>query len=334
MNIIIPMAGMGKRMRPHTLSIPKPLISIAGKPIVQRLCEDIVGVANEEIDEIGFVIGDFGEEIENMLLNIASSLGAKGKIYYQNQPLGTAHAILCAKESLKDKVIVAFADTLFEADFKLNTNEDGVIWTQNLENPSAFGVVRKNKDNTISGFVEKPKEFVSNEAIIGIYYFKDGENFRDELQYLIDKNIHIKGEYQLTDALQNMLDKGLRFITSGVEQWLDCGNKNATVNTNSKILELKKDTERLVSINSIINNSKIIEPSYIAEGVQIHNSIIGPFASIGNNTIIENSEINNSIIGNNSMIKNVITNNSMIGSYVRLENNNNEMSLGDYSEIY
>src|SRR5690554_3229195 len=123
MNIIIPMAGMGKRLRPHTLTVPKPLIPVAGKPIVQRLCEDIVKVSSEKVEEIGFIIGNFGKEVEEMLLNIASSLGAKGRIYYQDEPLGTAHAILCAKDSLKDKVTVAFADTLFEANFQLNTDE-------------------------------------------------------------------------------------------------------------------------------------------------------------------------------------------------------------------
>lgn len=334
MNIVIPMAGMGKRMRPHTLTIPKPLIPIAGKPIVQRLCEDIVCVASEKVEEIGFIIGDFGKEVEQMLLGIADSLGAKGKIYYQNEPLGTAHAILCAKDSLRGKVTVAFADTLFDAKFILNTDQDGVIWTQCVEDPSAFGVVRKNEDETIAGFVEKPKEFVSNEAIIGIYYFRDGENLRDELQYLLDNNISKGGEYQLTDALQNMLDKGLKFTTSGVEEWLDCGNKNATVMTNNRVLELKKNKEELVSKEAIIENSKIIEPCYIAKGVRIINSEIGPHVSIGENTIIEDSSISNTIIQNNSSFKNVSCTNSMIGSFARCENTTQELSIGDYSEIY
>ncbi|MEE1021437.1 MAG: nucleotidyltransferase family protein, partial [Bacteroidales bacterium] len=247
MKIVIPMAGMGKRLRPHTLVTPKPLIELAGKPIVQHLCEDIREVVGEEIEEIGFIIGDFGKEVENNLLNIAKQLGTTGKIYYQNEPLGTAHAILCAKESLSGKVTVAFADTLFDAGFTLETNEDGIIWTHKVEDPSAFGVVKKNADQTICGFVEKPKEFVSNEAIIGIYYFKDGENLRNELQYLIDNNITKSGEYQLTDALQNMLDKGLKFKTNDVKEWLDCGNPQATVETCGRVLELKQNSEKFVS---------------------------------------------------------------------------------------
>ena len=327
------MAGMGKRMRPHTLSIPKPLIPIAGKPIVERLCEDIVDVCNEKVDKIGFIIGDFGKEVEDMLKEIASRLGAVGEIFYQDHPLGTAHAILCAKEILKGKVTVAFADTLFDAGFKLNTERDGIIWTHKVDDPSAFGVVKKNSNQTIKGFVEKPKEFVSNEAIIGIYYFRDGENLRKELQYLIDNNISKSGEYQLTDALENMLNKGLEFITNDVKEWLDCGNKNATVNTNQRILEIKKGKEELVGVNIIIENSTIEEPCYIGKGVQIINSKIGPYVSIGENTIIKDSEISNAIIQTNTSLLGVKTSNSMIGNNVIIEGTTQELSLGDYSEI-
>lgn len=333
MNIVIPMAGMGKRMRPHTLSIPKPLISIAGKPIVERLCEDIVEVCNEKVEKIGFIIGDFGKEVEDMLKDIAKRLGAEGEIFYQAEPLGTAHAILCAKEILKGKVTVAFADTLFDAGFKLNTERDGIIWTHKVEDPSAFGVVKKNQDQTIQGFVEKPKDFVSNEAIIGIYYFRDGENLRNELQYLIDNNISKQGEFQLTDALDNMLNKDLAFITNDVKEWLDCGNKNATVNTNQRILDIKKYKEVLRGKDVQIENSTIVEPCYIARGVKIENSKIGPYVSIGENTIIKDSVISNTIIQTNTSLLKVITSNSMIGSNAIVEGTTQEMSLGDYSEI-
>ena len=211
MNIIIPMAGRGSRLRPHTLTTPKPLIAFAGKSIVQRLVEDIVNVCNEEINEIAFIIGDFGKEVERNLIDIANDLGAEGKIVYQDQPLGTAHAILCAKESLKGNVVVAFADTLFKADFKLEKNSDGIIWVNKIDDPSSFGVVKVNEEKIITDFVEKPEFFVSDLAIIGIYYFKSGENLNKELQYLIDNDIKDKGEYQLTNALENMKNKGLKF---------------------------------------------------------------------------------------------------------------------------
>ena len=141
MKIIVPMAGRGSRLRPHTLTIPKPLIPIAGKPIVQRLVEDIAKVCEEKITEIAFIVGDFGAEVEERLIKVAESLGAKGSIYHQDQPLGTAHAIMCAKDSLDGPVIVAFADTLFKADFKLDSDADGIIWVNKVDNPAAFGVV-------------------------------------------------------------------------------------------------------------------------------------------------------------------------------------------------
>jgi glucose-1-phosphate thymidylyltransferase len=274
------MAGMGKRMRPHTLTIPKPLIRIAGKPIVQRLTEGLINVAGESVEEIAFIIGDFGKEVEAELLAIADNLGAKGKIYYQTEALGTAHAINCAADALRGNVIVAFADTLFDADFQLDVNKDGIIWTHKVEDPSAFGVVKKNADGIITDFVEKPKNFVSDEAIIGIYYFRDGENLQKELQYLMDNNIVKGGEYQLTDALENMKLKGLKFYSGQVKEWLDCGNKDATVYTNQRVLEIN-GIEKLIADSVKTNNSVIIEPCFIGENVVIENSIIGPQVSNG-----------------------------------------------------
>lgn len=331
MNIVIPMAGMGKRLRPHTLTTPKPLIEVAGKSIVRRLCEDINQVVGEKIDEIGFIIGDFGKEVEERLLQIAEQLGAKGKIYYQNEPLGTAHAVWCARESLKGKVTVAFADTLFDAGFAMNTEEDGIIWTHKVEDPSAFGVVRKNDDGTINGFVEKPKEYVSNEAIIGIYYFKSGENLLSELQYLIDNNITKSGEYQLTDALQNMLDKGLKFKTNDVKEWLDCGNPAATINTNQRVLELKSGKEQLVSRDVKSNNSVIIPPVYIGKGVSINNSVIGPYVSIAEGCEINDCRIENTMIGKQCILSKSVIAESMIGNNVSIKSKARNLSIGDYS---
>jgi glucose-1-phosphate thymidylyltransferase len=332
MKIIIPMAGMGKRMRPHTLTIPKPLIPVAGKPIVQRLVEDIVKISQGKIDEIAFIIGDFGIEVETRLIAIAEKLGAKGKIFYQHEPLGTAHAILCAKESLDGKVIVAFADTLFKADFVLDENQDGIIWVHEVDDPSAFGVVKTNENEFITDFIEKPKEFISNKAIIGIYYFKDGAYLKDELQYLIDNNIIKGNEYQLTDALQNMMKKGTHFSVGKVKEWLDCGNKDATVITNRRLLENSNDNE-LVSNTARINNSIINHPCYIGENVEITSSIIGPYVSIGENCIVSHSIITDTIVQTNSKIKNANIDNSMIGSYVEYKGDINELSIGDFTTI-
>lgn len=332
MNIIIPMAGMGKRMRPHTLTTAKPLIPIAGKPIVQRLVEDIMATANTQVEEIAFIIAPhFGKATETLLLGIAENLGARGKICYQEEALGTAHAILCAADSLKDNVFIAFADTLFKANFKIDTEKDAIIWTQKVEDPSAFGVVKMDANGRITEFVEKPKDFVSDLAIIGVYYFKDGENLRAELQYLLDNDIKEKGEYQLTNAMEHMKNKGLGFYSDQVEEWLDCGNKDATVYTNQRVLEHKSDKEQLQADSAVIHNSVIIPPCYIGDNVQISHSVIGPHVSLEAGVTVTHSLIANSIIQTDSTVKNAQIYNSLLGKSVTYSSKADELSLGDYS---
>lgn len=324
------MAGAGKRMRPHTLTVPKPLLPVAGEPIVKRLAEEITKISKSKIEEIAFIVGDFGKEVEDKLLKIAEDLGAVGIIYYQKEALGTAHAVYCAEESLHGKVIIAFADTLFKADFDLDETNDSVIWTKNVENPEAFGVVKKNEQGYITDFVEKPDEFISDEAIIGIYYFNSGENLKKEIKHLIGSNIRGNNEFQLTDALENMKNSSLKFKTARVTEWLDCGNKDATVYTNQRILH---HTGNIVSDDLKNINSNIIEPCFIAKNVKIKNSVIGPHVSIGKNTLISNSIISNSIIQADSEIKNVNFSNSMIGSNVKLIKEPEDLSIGDFNSL-
>ena len=334
MKIIVPMAGIGSRLRPHTLTIPKPLTLIAGKPIVQRLVEDIANVLKQPVEEIAFVIGPtFPADTEKKLLAIAEGLGAKGVVTVQEQALGTAHAIQCAKESLNGPCVVAFADTLFKADFTLDADADGAIWVKKVDNPKAYGVV-KLQDGIITEFVEKPEEFISDLAIIGIYYFKKGEILREEIQYLLDNDIKEKGEYQLTNALENMKQKGMKFVPGQVNEWMDCGNKEITVDTNGKILQYEhQEGKKLVADDVILENSEIIPPCYIGNNVKLINTKIGPNVSIGTNSVVENSTITNSLIQNNTAIKNATLNNAMIGNYVEYDGNFISVSLGDYSQL-
>ena len=326
------MAGMGKRMRPHTLTIPKPLIKVGGKPIVQRLVEDITKVCGEKVDEIAFVIGpNFGKETETKLVKIAEQEGAKGSIYYQHEALGTAHAIMCAADSISGKTVVAFADTLLKADFTMDTNHEGVIWVQKIDDPRQFGVVKLDNQGVITDFVEKPVEFVSDLAIIGIYYFKDGDYLKTELKYLLDNDIKEKGEYQLTNALENMKQKGTRFVPGKVTEWLDCGNKDATVYTNQRVLEFDKNKPELVSKSHSTENSVIIAPCFIGEDVKIVNSVVGPHVSIGKGTIVENSVIRNSIVQAGSKLISVNIVNSMVGEHAEVKGKSLDLSVGDYN---
>ena len=332
MKIVVPMAGRGSRLRPHTLTVPKPLVPVGGKPIVHRLVEDIAKTCTDKVTEIGFIIGDFGDEVEKELIAVAESLGAVGKIYYQEEALGTAHAVLCADEMLDGPVVVAFADTLFQADFTMDKDVDGVLWVKQIDDPSAFGVVKLDGEGSITDFVEKPTEFVSDLAMIGIYYFKEAEKLRTECQYLIDNKIIKGGEYQLPDALRRLTESGTKFKPGKVKEWLDCGNKEATVHTNQRVLEFDKD-QQLVSSSAKVTDSVIIPPCFIGDGAVIEGSVIGPHVSIGSETSVTNSVIVNSIIQKNATIQNANIKNSMIGNHANVLNEAADLSIGDYTTL-
>lgn len=330
------MAGRGSRLRPHTLTVPKPLIPIAGKPIVQRLVEDIAGVLDEKIDEVAFIISeDFGQEIENKLTEVAESLNAKPSIYYQDKPLGTGHAIMCAKESLSGPAVVAYADTLFKADFTLDKDADAVMWVKQVDNPSAFGVVQLNDDNHIVDLVEKPEEFVSDLAVIGIYYFKDVALLKSKLEEVIEENIMRGGEYQINDGIDKMRAEGRVFKPGKVDEWMDCGNKTVTVETNQRMLNFihADQKENLISDSVKIENSEIIEPCFIGENVVLKNAKIGPHVSLGNNTVVENTEMKNSLVQENAEIKNAKLDNAMIGNFAKYNGEFTSISIGDYSVL-
>ena len=331
------MAGRGSRLRPHTLTVPKPLIPVAGKPIVHRLVADIAGVLNQKIEEIAFILGDpafFGDDVIESLEQLANDLGAKPSIYRQLDPKGTGHAIMCAEPSLSGPAVVAYADTLIRANFNLDQEADSVIWTKKVANPEAYGVVNLNEKSEIVELVEKPETFVSDQAVIGIYYFKDIGVLKKELQYVLDNAIINGGEYQINDGIKRMMADGKIFKTGAVDEWMDCGNKEVTVATNTKMLGfLNREKEPLISENSTLENAEIVEPCFIDEGVVIKNSKVGPYVSIGKGTIIEDSTVKNSIVQSHSIIKNANLDNAMIGNHAIFDGNFTNISIGDYSQL-
>lgn len=332
MKIIIPMAGKGTRLRPHTLTVPKPLIPVAGKPIIQRLVEDLALSYGDKIEEIAYIVGDFGPDVERELILIAERLGARGKIYHQEKALGVGHAIYCAWESLNGKCMIAFADTLFKADFHFDTREDGVIWVQKVKDPSSFGVVKLDDKGYITGFVEKPSTFVSDLAIVGIYYFREGEKLRAALHQIITQDIKEKNEYQLTTALELLKNEGTRFATGDIEEWLDCGNKEAILFSNERMLEFHRD-KGLVASTALIEQSVIIPPCFIGENAVIRNAVVGPYVSVGHNSVVENTVITNSIIQNKSQIKNALLEDSMVGNSSKFVGSKDELNIGDFSNL-
>lgn len=337
MKIIVPMAGRGSRLRPHTLTVPKPLVPVAGQPIVHRLVKDIAEVVNEPIEEVAFILGDpafFGEDVVQSLTALAEGLGAKASIYRQNEPLGTGHAIMCAKESLDGSAVIAYADTLIQAEFDLDPSADAVIWVKQVDSPEAYGVVQLNEAKEIVELVEKPSEFVSDLAVIGIYYFKEVSQLRSELQKVLDNNIIHGGEYQINDGIKGMMSNGKVFKAGQVAQWMDCGNKKVTVETNAQVLKNEaKKGKQLIPESCEIKNSIVIKPCYIGEGVKLTNSVVGPHASIGANTSISDSRIENSIIQHDTRISKANMKDSMIGSNVNYNGLARDLSLGDYSTL-
>lgn len=332
------MAGRGSRLRPHSITVPKPLIPVAGEPIVHRLVKDIAKVLKQPITEVAFVLGDpafFGDDVVDSLTDLANSLGAKASIYRQDKPLGTGHAIMSAEPSLSGPAVIAYADTLIRAEFDLDPNADSVIWTKEVPNPEAYGVVNLNDNNEITELVEKPSTFISNQAVIGIYYFKEVGQLKSKLQEILDENIMNGGEYQINDGIKRMMEDGKVFKTGSVDEWMDCGNKEITLETNSKMLGfLEKDAEeQLVDQSVVLENATIIPPCFIAKNTILKNSKIGPNVSLGENCVIENATIIESLIQNHTTVKNAKLNNAMIGNHVIYDGNYTNVSIGDYSKL-
>jgi glucose-1-phosphate thymidylyltransferase len=299
------------------------------------LVEDIAAVLNQNIDEVAFIIHEsFGKKVEEELIAIAQKLGAKGTIYYQNEALGTGHAIMCAKDSLNGPAVIAYADTLIRADFDLDKTADSVIWVKQVDQPEAFGVINLNENNEIIELVEKPKEFVSDLAVIGIYYFKDVAVLKNELQLVLDNNIVHGGEYQINDGIKQMMAKGMKFVPGKVEEWMDCGNKDVTVDTNNRMLNfLHNDGIHLIDYDVKQENSTIIPPCYIGKNVVLTNATIGPNVSLGDGCHVSDSTIKNSLIQTHSHIKNAHLDNAMIGNHVSFEGKFTSISIGDYSVL-
>jgi glucose-1-phosphate thymidylyltransferase len=332
MNIIIPMAGQGKRLRPHTLTRPKPLFPLVGKPIVQHLVEYLGSLCEAQVETIAFVTSELDAKNNQNLIAIAESVGAKAELYVQEEALGTAHAIHYAKSCLTGEVLIAFADTLFRTDFKPSAAKDGVIWVKQVADPRQYGVVTLNDNGYINGMVEKPTDFVSNQAIIGIYYCKQGDLLLDLINHLLDNDIRSKGEYQLTDALQMMVQQGCEFLPGAVNQWMDCGSKDLLISTNQVLLD-EQENASLVHESAKIIDSIIIPPCSIGPDVTLHQSVVGPYVSIGAQTTVYRSNIQNSILLEKVSVKGGWIKDSIIGESAQVSSPANQYNIGDYTNL-
>lgn len=330
MKLIIPMAGRGTRLRPHTHVTPKPLIPICGMPMVERIIRTISDALPSAIEEAVFILGpDFGQDVRDNLTSICTRLNIGASFGVQEKPLGTAHAVAQAGNSLNGECVVVFADTLFEmTEVPQLDTADAVIWVKHVDDPSRFGVVVKDGNGNITDFVEKPKDLISNEAIIGIYYIRSGEALGREIQYLIDNNVQgAGGEYQLTDALDRLLKDGSTFRTATVSEWLDAGTIPALMDTNRAIL----DKEQSVEKQGTVENSVLIEPVFIGPDAVVRDSVVGPYVAIHGGAKVEQSVVRDTIVFADAHIENATLHDALIGQSATVSRFSGSLNIGDHA---
>lgn len=324
MKAIIPLAGKGTRLRPHTYSKAKPLLHVAGKPVLAHIIDRLNKM---DIEEFIFIIGDLGHQIKDF---VEKNYSFKARFIEQQELLGDGHAIFLARHFVKEDVIIDFVDTIFEADLSVvkNTDSDGVVFVHETEDPRRFGIVTEH-NNIITDIEEKPQNPKSNLAVIGLYYFKNSEKMFQALKELMKRNLSSHGEYRLADAIGLMIKQGQKISVGKVNAWLDCGKPETLLETN-KILLAKEHNHKHLEDS---NNSVIILPVCISESAKIKNSIIGPDVSISENVVIENSIIRNSIIDENATVKSCMLSDSIIGANAQVYDKFRKLNVGDSSVI-
>ena len=335
MKLIIPMAGRGTRVRPHSHTVPKPLLPVAGTMIIERLVETFIRTMDRNIEEIVYILGpDFGNPIKEPLQEMSARHGAKCTFRVQEVALGTAHAVYCAQQDLEGEVIIAFADTLFDSKETFNVDgADSVIWLKKVEDPSRFGVAVYEGEQ-IMGFVEKPTEFISDLAIIGVYYFKDGAKLKAELQYVLDNDIKGPGgEYFLTEALDRMIQDGKLFKTATVDEWLDCGTLPAWLETTGIIVEKEAQNSSEQIDTYAKQGTTIIPPVYLAKNVSLEGVTIGPNVSVEQGCVLKNTNISNSIVRDHATLQGCSLTGSTIGAHTQVSDVRGEVHVGDHSII-
>jgi glucose-1-phosphate thymidylyltransferase len=329
MKLIVPMAGRGTRLRPHTHVTPKPLLPVVGRTMVERIVETFAQSLGD-FEEAVFVLGpDFGDGVRQQLTEICARFGIEASFGVQDKALGTAHAIAQAGGKLDGECVLVFADTLFTMDQAPDLDADAVVWVMEVEDPSRFGVVVKDADR-ITDFVEKPDTPISNEAIVGIYYVKEGERLAREIRYLMDNKVTGKGdEYQLTDALDRMLKDGATFKTARVTEWLDCGTIPAIKSTSQLVLDKEGENRK----DGTVENSQIIEPVFLGEGAVVRDSVVGPYAAVHGGATVEGSSVRNTIVFGDATVEGSALDGSVVGHSAEVRGFAGELNVGDHATV-
>lgn len=320
MRAIIPAAGRGTRLRPHTHTLPKVLLNVAGQPILGHIIESL---QKDGIDELTVIIGYQGEKVSEY---IDSHFDIPTKYVIQENRRGLGHAVGLALEDTDEPALILLGDTIFDADFANILSEEGtVLGVTEVEDPRRFGVVEV-EGNHVIGLVEKPDDPPSNLAIVGIYKIASQRQLRSAIDEIIEKDITTKGEYQLTDALQVMINRGLPITISTVNGWYDCGKKTTLLETNRYLLKSKQN-------GKAIDGSVVIPPVYIGKNCTIENSVIGPYTTIDNNVTVKNSIMSNTIVGPGAQMHGCNLEDSLIGEEAEVRGMVQHLNVGDHSEV-
>jgi len=324
MKVIIPLAGKGTRLRPHTHITPKPMLKVAGKPVMAYILEDLERLGN--VEQVVYITGHLKEKVEQYT---REAFKIPAVFIEQKVQDGTAGAVDLARPYVDQPVLIIFVDTIFDADLSVinRTDADGIIWVKTVEDYQRFGVVVTDSDGNMTKIVEKPKTPISKRANIGLYYIKNWKLLYEGITHVLSQPKN-QGEFFLTDAFQYMIDKGAKIQVIDVEGWYDAGKIDTLLDTNRVMLEKGR-----ARVPEGIDRSQIIEPVYIEDGVKIANSKVGPNVSLGAGSIVEHSTLRDTIAGKGCRIVRSQLTNSLIGDEVFVAGVRGEVTLGDHSEV-
>jgi len=322
MRAIIPVAGVGSRLRPHTYMLPKVLLPVAGKPILAHILDKIIG---EGINEATFVVGHMSEKIVDYVTQAYPGFSAA--FVEQEDRMGLGHAIYLTRETLgTDPVLIILGDTIFDVDLgPVLQSKCSSLGVKTVDDPRRFGVAVM-ENGYIARLVEKPEQPISNLAIVGLYFLKNTPLLVSSLRELVEKDIRTKGEYQLTDALQMMIEKGERMTTFMVEGWFDCGKPETLLSTNKALLEKNSVSRKIEGV--VVN-----EPVHISPSAKLSNCVVGPYTTVGDNARISESIVRNSIIGEEARVERAMLENSIVGNGSVVRGGYKRINVGGSSEI-